>query len=54
MKQGEILGIVGKNGSGKSTLLKILSGVTEPTTGKARLRGRIGSLLEVGTASTPT
>ncbi|MTJ93820.1 MAG: ABC transporter ATP-binding protein [Desulfovibrio sp.] len=51
--QGQILGIMGKNGSGKSTLLKILTGVTPPTTGRAVLRGRVGSLLEVGTGFHP-
>ncbi|MFV8226704.1 ABC transporter ATP-binding protein [Christiangramia aquimixticola] len=49
VKQGEVLGIIGKNGAGKSTLLKILSRVTAPTTGRIRTRGRIASLLEVGT-----
>lgn len=49
VRQGEVLGIVGHNGSGKSTLLKILSGITEPTRGRAELYGRVGSLLEVGT-----
>ncbi|WP_100611946.1 ABC transporter ATP-binding protein [Confluentibacter lentus] len=49
VKQGEVLGIIGKNGAGKSTLLKILSKVTSPTTGEIKTRGRIASLLEVGT-----
>jgi lipopolysaccharide transport system ATP-binding protein len=49
VKQGEVLGIIGKNGAGKSTLLKILSRVTSPTTGNIRTKGRIASLLEVGT-----
>lgn len=49
VKQGEVLGIIGKNGAGKSTLLKILSRVTSPTTGSIKTRGRIASLLEVGT-----
>ena len=49
VKQGEVLGIIGKNGAGKSTLLKILSKVTSPTTGVIKTKGRIASLLEVGT-----
>ncbi|WP_290568056.1 ABC transporter ATP-binding protein [Leeuwenhoekiella sp. UBA6783] len=49
VKQGEVLGVIGKNGAGKSTLLKILSRVTAPTTGIIKSRGRIASLLEVGT-----
>ena len=49
VKQGEVLGIIGKNGAGKSTLLKILSRVTSPTTGSIKTKGRIASLLEVGT-----
>ena len=53
IKRGEILGIIGKNGAGKSTLLKLISRITSPTSGRIRVKGRIASLLEVGTGMHP-
>jgi lipopolysaccharide transport system ATP-binding protein len=53
VQRGDVLGVIGPNGAGKSTLLKILSRITKPTSGEARLHGRVGSLLEVGTGFHP-
>ena len=53
VKQGEVLGVIGRNGAGKSTLLRVLSRITKPTTGRAEIHGRVGSLLEVGTGFHP-
>ena len=53
VRKGEVLGVIGRNGAGKSTLLRILSRITEPTSGLAKIHGRVGSLLEVGSGFHP-
>lgn len=53
VQSGDVVGIIGRNGAGKSTLLKLLSRITEPTSGRAQMFGRVGTLLEVGTGFHP-